>query len=358
MIYYLYQVITGRRSGIIPRVICAMLTPFSWLYRLFVKTRRFCYERGILKSKRLPCAVISIGNIVAGGTGKTPAVIAIVQQLQREGKCIAVISRGYKRTTRENVVIVSDGENVLASPEEAGDEAYLLARELLGVPIIVGKDRFQAGYEAITRFKVDTIVVDDGFQHWQLVRDSDIVVVDATQPFGTNRYMPAGILRESPTALRRANLILLTRVDQTAHLASVYEQIRQYAPQTPIVESIHAPHIFRRIGTQETVDMDFLSGKKVLAVCGIGNPQSFVDTLYTLNIAQAKLLDFADHNYYTRSDMERIVTSARATNADLVVTTTKDEQKLLAFCEYPVFVLSIQLKILTGRKLLEQLLIG
>jgi len=354
---YIYKVVTGRRCGIIPTLIRIMLLPLSWFYCLLVMACRFCYERGILKSKRLPCVVISVGNIVAGGTGKTPAVIALAQLLQDASIRVAVISRGYRSTLRGQFTVISDGEKTLVSPEEAGDEAYLLARSLEGVPILIGKKRFEVGLEAIKRWKVDVIILDDGFQYWKLVRDLDIVTVDATQPFGTNRILPSGTLRESKSALRHADIILLTRVDQASNLNSVYTQIRKYAIRQPIVESLHAPYSLRPIGSTEILELDILEGKNVLAVCGIGNPDSFISTLRSLKTGRITLLDFPDHHEYTLADIKLILKKAEADRVDFIITTEKDEQKLLAFHTFLIVVLLIKLNLTTRKELLETLLL-
>ena len=324
MIKYLYQVITGRRSGIVPDLIRLKLLPLSWLYLLIVKTRNFLYERGTFKSKELPCSVISIGNIVAGGTGKTPAAIAIAKKLKGYGMRVAVISRGYRSKNREEYAYVSDGEKLLLSPEEAGDEAHLLARALPGVFVIIGRNRFLAGFEAVKRWRVDVIVLDDGFQHRQLARDLDIVTVDASLPYGTNRLLPSGTLREPKSSLKRADLILLTRVDQTGDVERIHAQLKKYAPEVPIVESIHAPRSLRQIGSQSVLDLSFLVNKNVLAVCGIAHPESFLYTLQSLNVKSVALLDFFDHNDYTCEDFKLMCQAAL--KADLVVTTEKDEQ--------------------------------
>ena len=183
-------------------------------YAASVQLRNILYTYGIFKARRLPCRVISVGNIVVGGTGKTPAVIAIAKHLQREGMRVAILLRGYKRRVREKVTIVSDGEKVCTSPIESGDEAYMMAKHLRNVPIIVGKCRYSAGQVALERFKVDVLLLDDGFQHRQLERDVDILTIPTTHPFGSpEKLLPAGTLREPLTALRRADLILLTHAD-------------------------------------------------------------------------------------------------------------------------------------------------
>jgi len=350
---YIHRIVTGQRRGIVPTLIRIILLPLSWLYCLLVTVCRFCYEQKIFKSKRLPCIVISIGNIVAGGTGKTPAVIAIAELLQSASMRVAVISRGYRNTLRGKFAIVSDGKNILVSPEEAGDEAFMLARFLKDVPILIGKKRFEAGIEAIKRWRVDVILLDDGFQHWKLARDLDVVTVDATQPFGTNRLLPAGTLREPKSALRRADIILLTRCDQTSNLNSVYTHMRKYALYKPIVESLHVPYSLRPIGSTEVLGLDILKGKNILAVCGIGNPDAFVSTLRSLKSAKITLLDFPDHHEYTPEDVELILGKSEEHRVDFIITTEKDEQKLLPFHNLPIFVLSIKLSLTAGKNLLE-----
>ena len=267
---------------------------------------------------------------------------------------VAVIARGYRSKVRKKCACVSDEETLLLSHEEAGDEAHLLARSLPGISVVIGKNRFLAGLEAIKRWQVEVIVLDDGFQHRQLARDLDIVTVDASQPYGTNMPLPSGTLREPKSSLKRADLILLTRVDQTNDLERVRSQLKKYAPKVPIAESIHAPRSLRRIGSQSPFDLSLLANKNVLAVCGIAHPVSFLKTLQSLNVRSAALLDFFDHNDYIPEDFELI--SQAALKADLVVTTEKDEQKLLALSEIPVFVLSVALELLTGKELLEKLL--
>lgn len=354
MINYLYQVITGRCNGIIPALIRLALLPLSWFYLLLVKTRNFLYKQGIFKAKSLPCAVISIGNIVAGGTGKTPAAIAIAKQLTGCGRRVAVISRGYRSKVRGKYACVSDEERLLLAAEEAGDEAYLLARSLPGIPVVIGKNRFLAGLEAVKRWPVDVIILDDGFQHRKLARDLDIVTVDASQPYGANMFLPAGTLREPESSLQRADLILLTRVDQTGDLEGVRSQLKKYAPTVPSVESIHAPRSLRRMGSQSPVDPSLLADKNVLAVCGIAHPESFLKTVQSLRVKRVALLNFCDHHDYTPADVALI--SQASLKADLVVTTEKDEQKLLALSEIPIFVLSISLECLRGKEALEKLL--
>ncbi len=362
-----------------------LLIPLSWLYTASVQLRNILYTRGVFKARRLPCRVISVGNIVVGGTGKTPAVIVIAKHLQREGMRVAILLRGYKRRVREKVTIVSDGEKVCASPIESGDEADMMAKHLSGVPIIVGKCRYLTGQVALERFKVDVLLLDDGFQHRQLARDVDILTIPATHPFGSpKKLLPAGTLREPPTALRRADLILLTHADTPNISAHAKKVVKGLAPNAPVLESIHQPtHLYPlAISSQQSAvsmkpslpteteirdpkaiptDIKELKGKRVIAVCGIGNPDAFVATLMRCSVASVELLAFPDHHVYTEADKQRIDTAFQAAAADLIVTTQKDEQKLARFVDnwkLPIVVLAVALVITDGDEMLTDVLLG
>ena len=347
-----------------------LLIPLSWLYTASVQLRNILYTRGVFKARRLPCRVISVGNIVVGGTGKTPAVIVIAEHLQREGMRVAILLRGYKRRVREKVTIVSDGEKVCASPIESGDEADMMAKHLSGVPIIVGKCRYLTGQVALERFKVDVLLLDDGFQHRQLARDVDILTIPATHPFGSpKKLLPAGTLREPPTALRRADLILLTHADTPNISAHAKKVVKGLAPNAPVLESIYRPtHLYPLVPnknnekrTNVRTDTRELKGKRVLAVCGIGNPDAFAATLMRCSVASVELLAFPDHHVYTEADKQRIDTAFQAAAADLIVTTQKDEQKLARFVDnwkLPIVVLAVALVITDGDEMLTDVLLG
>ena len=313
-----------------------LLIPLSWLYAVGVSIRNRLYTLGVFKARSLPCRVISVGNIVVGGTGKTPAVITIAKHLQTEGKRVAILLRGYKRQSREKMTIVSDGKKVCASPAESGDEAYMMARHLSGIPIIVGKCRYLAGQVALERFNVDVLILDDGFQHRQLARDIDILTLPATHPFGNPRgLLPVGTLREPTSALQRADLILLTHTDTPDISSRAKESVKQLAPNALILESIHQPtHLYPLVSENSErninvhIDIKELKGKRLLAVCGIGNPDAFVATLMRCFPENVELLTFPDHHVYTETDRRQIHAAFQASGADMIVTTQKDEQKL------------------------------
>ncbi len=332
-----------------------LLIPFSWLYATGLWIRNQLYALGVFRAQRLPCTVISVGNIAVGGTGKTPAVIAIAGHLQRAGLRVAILLRGYKRKAREGITIVSDGKQVYASARESGDEAYMMAQCLSGVPIIVGRERYLAGQIALERFNVDVLLLDDAFQHRQLGRDVDILTVPATHPFGNPaRLLPAGTLREPPSALRRADIILLTHTDTPE--VSVYAKaaVKRLAPDALVLESVHQPRYFYpllRKDSGERQDVAVLKGKRLLAVCGIGNPDAFVGTLTRCSPASVELMAFPDHHVYVEADAQRIGAAFQAAKADWVVTTQKDAQKLGSVMGHrglPIFVLEVAL-VIAGR---------
>lgn len=315
-----------------------LLIPFSWLYAMGVWIRNRFYALGVFGVQTLPCTVISVGNITVGGTGKTPAVIAIAEHLQKAGLRVAILLRGYKREAREGITVVSDGKEVYVSAKESGDEAYMMAECLSGVPIIVGRERYLAGQIALERFNVDVLLLDDAFQHRQLGRNVDILTVPVTHPFGNPaRLLPAGTLREPLSALRRADIILLTHADTAEISKSAEAAVKRLAPDALILESVHQPtRLYPLIceDSGERQDVEVLKGKRLLAVCGIGNPDAFVGTLMRCAPASIELLAFPDHHVYVGADAQRIGAVFRETKADLIITTQKDAQKLGSVMEH------------------------
>ena len=352
---YLYAIITGRTTGFIPTLLLCLLTPLSYVYDAVLKTRGWLYDCRLLRQKRLPCTVISVGNIVAGGTGKTPAVIWIAKYLQSEGFQVGVLLRGYGREGHHSVSVISDEKQILTSVTESGDEAELIARKLPGVPVVVGSDRYAAGLEVIRLWghTDGVLILDDGFQRRQLARDLDILTIDSTQPFGTGKLLPAGTLREPKTALGRADVVLLTRTDIAAESIN-FEGLVQ---GKQIFESRHRPTRLYQLRTGEEHPLGLLKGQRILAVCGIGNPDSFVGTLHHFEPKVVELLAFPDHHRYVSSDLSDIKTRLCEVGADIVVTTEKDSQKLAAVSapeSVAFFVLGIELEITTNSEGLKE----
>ncbi|MCG9126765.1 tetraacyldisaccharide 4'-kinase [Candidatus Poribacteria bacterium] len=361
MKHIIYSFITTKHPGPFISLFRILLTPLKWLYVTIIYIRNLCYDLGISKQTQLPCTVISIGNIVVGGTGKTPATATIANLLHKKGYKVVILLRGYGRSSSEKISIVSDGEKCLCSRIESGDEAYLLAHQLNGIPIIVGKNRFDTGKIAYDHFNCDIILLDDGYQHRKLTRDIDILTIDATQPFGTGTLLPIGTLREPISSLKRASIILLTRTDSPHKpIEDLKNEIKRYIPNSSILDSIHHPTSLYELGNHnwkndesQTIPLKELEDKRILAVCGIGNPDAFKSTIQSLNPESIQLIPFPDHHIYSDSDIEKIVQKSKQVNAQWVVTTQKDEDKLATLSQHiPVFVLSIELIFTDGKEVL------
>src|SRR2546427_2290699 len=214
-------------------VLLAPLIPLSHLYGLAMRARAALYARGLLRQQILPCRVISVGNLTVGGTGKTPVVIALAAALRDRGRMVGVISRGYKRRSGTSILEISDGCTLRGHPEDSGDEPFLIAQRCSGVPVAVGADRPRVGRYLVDRFDLDTLVLDDGFQHLALRRDMDILVLDAGVPFGNGYLLPRGRLREPLSAMERASAVLVTRGSQAQQVEGLKATVRAVAPAAP-----------------------------------------------------------------------------------------------------------------------------
>src|SRR5437667_3396957 len=253
----------------------APLLPLSSLYGLAMRARAALYARGLLRKQSLPCRVISVGNLTLGGTGKTPVVIALARALRDRGRKVAVISRGYKRRRGTSILEVSDGHALRGHPGDSGDEPFLIAQRCPGVPVVVGADRPLVGRYLVDRYRVDTVILDDGYQHLALRRDMDILVLDASAPFGNGYLLPRGRLREPLSAIGRASAVLVTRVSQSQRLDELKATVRAVAPAVPVWITDFAPSAVVRVGSEAAAEPSALKGERVLAVSGIGNPESF-----------------------------------------------------------------------------------
>lgn len=310
-----------------------ILLLFSLLYRLIIHWRNRLYDRQILKPVKVSCPVISVGNITVGGTGKTPCVIMLAKILQRHGWKPAIISRGYGAKSTHPVNIVSDGKNILLKADIAGDEPLLIARSLPDIPVVTGAKRRLTGPAAIDRFGANVLICDDAFQHRQIVRDIDIVLLDAEKPLGNGHLLPRGELRESVDGLHRAGCFILTRMKETH---PVNQDIASIA-HTSNIPIFHAVHQFKEmIKPEESLPLPpgDLRGKKVCAFCGIARPASFKKTLLE---ADAKILSFdpyPDHHIFRDYDLEELKDKFTNLHADYLVTTEKDAMRLAGYPEF------------------------
>jgi tetraacyldisaccharide 4'-kinase len=325
-------------------------------YGAGVCLRNAGYELGFLRIERLSCRVVCVGNLTVGGTGKTPTVIALAQCLTNAARKVVVLLRGYGRTG-SGVEVVSDGRDLLLDWRRAGDEAVLLTKSLVGVPIVIGGDRVTAGRLAEKRFGPDTLLLDDGFQHRRLHRHLDLVMLDATDPFGGGRLLPRGRLREPVTALKRAHAIILSRTDQASELATLRRHLEQVIPGVPQILTRHRPSALTDLASGQQQSLESLRGRRVLAVSGIASPSAFHRTLLDLGVVLAETLAFPDHYLYDLADLERVEASAREAGAELIVTTQKDAVRMPAgVVSWPILVLQVELEITEGVEVLKRLL--
>ncbi len=315
-----------RRPGLLLSLLLAPLTLCSFLFRCGVWMRRSLYTQGILKSYRLPCTVISVGNITVGGTGKTPAVCHIARVLKDAGCNVVVLSRGYRAKGTAKALTVSDGHGILAGPEVAGDEAYMLASKLPDVPILIGKDRALLGETALRDFAAQIVILDDGFHYFRLKRDLDIVLINARNPFGNGFLLPRGTLREPPASLIRAPLILLTKINESINTAHLEETLKKCNPQALVFKSSVKALAVRSAATHEMIPLDSIQGKRVIALCSIGDPDSFFSLLDSLSLIVTKKFVFPDHHWYGEADYKNIIKCS--IQADFIITTEKDLAKI------------------------------
>lgn len=328
LINYLLDIISGNKKGLIPAILRILLILLSYIYRLAVMLRNLLYDKDIIKQGRVAAKTISIGNITTGGTGKTPAVEAFATELKNSGKDIVIISRGYKGDNQEPLV-VSNGEKILVGAKFAGDEAFMLANKLPEIPVVICRDRLKAASYVQAEFNPDIILLDDSFQHRKIIRDYDIVLIDATNPFGYNHLLPGGLLREPKSSLKRADGFIITRVDQVSNssLNEIINQLKSYNDLSYIYLSNHVPSHLQSING-EKLGLNKLNNKDVIAFSGLGNPGAFEASLQEQGCNLVKHFIFPDHHIYTREDFKQIVEKFASENIDYLITTGKDIVKL------------------------------
>jgi tetraacyldisaccharide 4'-kinase len=322
-----------------------VLAGAALVYRGGLILRRAAYATGALRTRRLPCRVVAVGNLTLGGTGKTPLVELIARELAARGRRVVVLSRGYRRRARGPLAVVSDGDRLLVPVTEAGDEPYLLARRLPGVPVIVGRDRYRAGELAVARFAPDVLLLDDGFQQMRLASDVAVVALDARAPWGRRGLFPRGTLREPPAALARAHLLVLTHVGGAADPAWAERQVRRRAPRAPIAHADYEPEALEDVGAGAVLPLDALRGRPCVAFAGIGAPDRFVETLAELRVAPRDFVAFPDHHAYTRAEVRALETRAHRAGADVLLTTEKDAVRLTGRGTVPLWALHVRLRL-------------
>lgn len=326
---------TDKRSGGIFEVLKGILRLVSVLYGLGLVVRALLYKYRIFETHTVPMKVISVGNLSLGGTGKTPFVIELTrifkEQFHREP---AVLIRGY-----------------------GWDESAMLKSKLADTPILVGEDRARSARRAMRLYGSDTAILDDGFQHWELARDLDIVLIDSSNPFGNGSLFPRGVLREPKSALKRADIVVLTKVNLLAGgTEALRRKILKIKSDIDILEAVHKPRHFYDIKQRKEVDLSRISAKRVVLLSSIGDPGYFESTVKGLGAVVVEHMAFGDHHNYSQSDKSRIVKRLSERAFDLIVTTEKDAVKLarmsITFPDHTVLVLVIATDIIKGREAL------
>lgn len=340
MLNYLYNLANGKYRGFLPGLVKFFLFILSLLYYLIIKALALFFR---IRPYRLNCKVISVGNIVLGGTGKTSLVEYIAEYLKRQGKKVAILSRGYKRKVRS---FDPQGPNY----ETMGDEPYMLLRRLNNIPVIVDADRIRGAHRAVEDYKIDTVILDDGFQQWRLKKDLDIVTIDATNPFGNRRLIPRGMLREPLSSLRRAGIIVLTKTNINPDIEDIKYFLNQINPSAQIFESMHVQKSFYKISSPgELISADRLRKEAVVLFSGIADPDSFENLIISLGINICQHFRYHDHYSYSKEDLGKIIECSRNKNIDTIITTEKDAARLksitLDIHNLQFLVLSIELKI-------------
>ncbi len=355
------------------RILLWWLRRFSRLYAFVGQLRLWLFEHGVLHRYPLGCQVISVGNITAGGTGKTPMVEALARDLQKRGRKVAILSRGYRRKEQrfknrvrrwmrgndrpQPPLVVSDGTGPLLDSARSGDEPYMLASNLKGVVVLVDKNRVNSGRYAVRNFDCDTLILDDGFQYQRLKHRLDLVLVDCGNPFSTGEVLPRGILREPLKNLRRARFICITKV-RGRDTAELRKRILELNPEAGLMECDHVPCLLREAFTRKELPLTALRNAKVFSVAGIASPRSFETSLEDLGATILDRRRFADHHRYYRREIAAIVRAAANLGADMVVTTEKDAVRMpqIEDCVVPIYYLRIEIRFNSGLQEFERCL--
>ena len=318
-----------------------VLPPLSALYGVITRTRLSMYRRGTFKTTKLSQPVISVGNITTGGTGKTPLVEWIARILANNGCRVAVLTRGYGREHPNERVLVSDGQSVFSTPEQAGDEAFLQATSLKGLAAVISDpNRIGAALDAIKHLHTTCFVLDDGFQHLRLARDLDIVTIDATNPWGGGRLLPEGRLREPLSGLERADCIVLTRVDQVTDVSSIQQNLRKFTNCRVFTSRMKARAVTAISDAAPNVETP------VGVFCGIGNPQSFFTHVKRESYEPVFTKALRDHQPYSQQLIDSIINEAELAGSRSLLTTAKDAVKLRSLnLRLPVFSLDVEISI-------------
>lgn len=359
------EVIFEERHDFKAKATRVLLFGLSKLFHVGINTRRWLYNYRILRDKTLGVQVIAIGNLTVGGTGKTPVVEKFARELRDAGRNVAILSRGYRskpkpfhqwlfdkiflREDQTPPRVVSDGKSLLLDSEMAGDEPYMLASNLRDVVVLVDKDRVKSGRYAIEKFGCDTLLLDDGFQYWNLRgRRHDVVLIDRQQPFGNEHLLPRGTLREPPSHLSRAQTIFITKSNGSS--SELRERIARFNSDAAVIECVHHPLYLEDIYTGERKDLELLRGKKAASLSGIAQPESFEQSLVSLGVELVYAKRFADHHRFTQQEVLNVINRGKKRQASVIITTQKDAVRFpkIDRRDLPIYFMRVEIRIVSG----------
>ena len=359
-----------RREGRSVRLYANVLKGLSKIFNVLVQARLFLYSHRIFRNHSLGCLVVVVGNLTVGGTGKTPVVEKFARSLAERGRKVAILSRGYKSRNEPIITkwwrmithgeppppkVVSNGNEILLDPDRAGDEPYMLAKNLPGIIVVVDKNRVRAGSYAIREFGVDTLILDDGYQYLSLKGRLNLLLIDKSDPFGNGHLLPRGVLREPIKHLRRASYIFLTRSNGKPD-RELEALIEQYKPDAEIIECTHRPRFLKEVGGAHRIELAELSGRKVGAFSGIAVPESFEQFLRDYGADIVLNERYLDHHRYTPRELDRLFDKFRKAEVELVITTEKDAVRVPATFHAGVrfYYLRMEIEIISGVKDFEE----
>ena len=364
---YFLSVIVGQRKTRGATAWRMVLKGLSYIFQTIVQSRIYLYQHRICRHHTLGCQVVSVGNLTVGGTGKTPVVEIFARSLQKSGRKVAILSRGYKKkkppfmvrmrrklknrgSKQQPPLVVSDGKRLLLGSAMSGDEPYMLAANLPDVVVLVDKDRVKSGRYAIKELGCDTLILDDGFQHLRLKHWADIVLVDSTNPFGFEHVLPRGLLREPIRNIKRADFIFITKCEGPQD--ELKQRIRSLNPHAEISECRHCPRHLEPVYGGMRQELSYLAGKKVAAVSGIASPLGFENELRIHGADVIHHKCYADHHRYTQKEMLDRINKSIERGADIIVTTEKDAVRFprIKRCDIPVYFLRVEIEMLSGEE--------
>jgi tetraacyldisaccharide 4'-kinase len=328
------------------KIFLGFLWVLSYLYRAFMLRRR--NKILALPKKKFNLKVVGVGNIVLGGTGKTPLVIWLAKKNLEKGLKVGVVFRGYAGEAR-GTLMVSDGKNIMSSPYVAGDEAYLVSKKIPDAIVIVDRIKERAIEFLQDKYECDMVILDDSFQYWSIEKDMDIVTIDAINPWGSGYIFPRGFLREPKESLLRANMVVISRFDliESKDLTGLIKEIKAINPNVKVMLMKYAPKKLVDMSLYKDYNINILKGKRVFAFCGIGNPDSFFLTCKNLGINIVSSVTFPDHIRYDQEDLLELFNRAKRFNVDAFLTTEKDIVKFsfLKGVNFLLYALSIEAEI-------------